>query len=381
MNTFEQLKISSTLIDGLKKQDITSPTEVQSLVIGNIIQNKDLLINSQTGTGKTLAYLLPIFEKIDTSKRETQALILAPTHELVMQITNQVELLAKNAELSVTSLALIGEVNIQKQIKNIKAVKPHIVIGSCGRVLDLIKQKKLKSHNIKTIVLDEVDNLLNGKNITCIEDIIRTTLRDRQIIGCSASLTDSTIKICDKLMKEFEIIKTKEKSQINPNINHSYLLGEIRDKFTFLRKALAATNPKKAIVFVNNEKNIEVIVSKLNYHNYKAIGIFGNMEKEDRKNAINKFKLGKAKILITTDLSARGLDIVDVSHVFNLDFPKSKNEYLHRCGRTARGNRSGNTISIITKKELDIIKDLQKEFNIVITPKTLQNGELIDIIK
>lgn len=247
MNTFEQLKISSTLIDGLKKQDITSPTEVQSLVIGKIIQNKDLLINSQTGTGKTLAYLLPIFEKIDTSKRETQALILAPTHELVMQITNQVELLAKNAELSVTSLALIGEVNIQKQIKNIKAVKPHIVIGSCGRVLDLIKQKKLKSHNIKTIVLDEVDNLLNGKNITCIEDIIRTTLRDRQIIGCSASLTDSTIKICDKLMKEFEIIKTKEKSQINPNINHSYLLGEIRDKFTFLRKALAATNPKKLL--------------------------------------------------------------------------------------------------------------------------------------
>lgn len=121
------------------------------------------MINSQTGTGKTLAYLLPIFEKIDTSKRETQALILAPTHELVMQITNQVELLAKNAEISVTSLALIGEVNIQKQIKNIKSVKPHIVIGSCGRVLDLIKQKKLKSHNIKTIVLDEVDNLLNGK--------------------------------------------------------------------------------------------------------------------------------------------------------------------------------------------------------------------------
>ncbi|MCC0634340.1 DEAD/DEAH box helicase [Clostridioides sp. ZZV15-6388] len=381
MNTFEQLKISSTLINGLKKQDITSPTEVQSLVIENIMQNKDLLINSQTGTGKTLAYVLPIFEKIDTSKRETQALILAPTHELVMQITNQIELLAKNSEIPLTSLALIGEVNIQKQIKNIKSVKPHIVIGTCGRILDLIKQKKLKSHNIKTIVLDEVDNLLNGKNITCVEDIIKTTLRDRQIIGCSASLTDSTIKICDKFMKELEIIKTKEKSQINPNINHMYMLGEIRDKFTFLRKTLAATNPKRAIVFVNNEKNIDVIVSKLNYHNYKAIGIFGNMPKEDRKNAINKFKLGKAKILVTTDLSARGLDIVDISHVFNLDFPNSKNEYLHRCGRTARGNRSGDTISIITKKELDIIKELQKEFNITIVPKILDKGKLVDISK
>ncbi|MCC0636324.1 MULTISPECIES: DEAD/DEAH box helicase [unclassified Clostridioides] len=381
MNTFEQLKISSTLINGLKKQDITSPTEVQSLVIENIMQNKDLLINSQTGTGKTLAYVLPIFERIDTSKRETQALILAPTHELVMQITNQIELLAKNSETPLTSLSLIGEVNIQKQIKNIKAIKPHIVIGTCGRVLDLIKQKKLKSHNIKTIVLDEVDNLLNGKNITCVEDIIKTTLRDRQIIGCSASLTDSTIKICDKFMKEFELIKTKEKSQINPNINHTYMLGEIRDKFNFLRKTLAATNPKRAIVFVNNEKNIDVIVSKLNYHNYKAIGIFGNMPKEDRKNAINKFKLGKAKILVTTDLSARGLDIVDISHVFNLDFPNSKNEYLHRCGRTARGNRSGDTISIITKKELDIIKELQKEFNITIVPKTLEKGKLVDISK
>lgn len=381
MNTFEQLKISSTLINGLKKQDITSPTEVQSLVIENIMQNKDLLINSQTGTGKTLAYVLPIFEKIDTSKRETQALILAPTHELVMQITNQIELLSKNSEIPLTSLALIGEVNMQKQIKNIKSIKPHIVIGTCGRVLDLIKQKKLKSHNIKTIVLDEVDNLLNGKNITCVEDIIKTTLRDRQIIGCSASLTDSTIKICEKFIKEFELIKTKENSQINPNINHTYMLGEIRDKFTFLRKTLAATNPKRAIVFVNNEKNIDVIVSKLNYHNYKAIGIFGNMPKEDRKNAINKFKLGKAKILVTTDLSARGLDIVDISHVFNLDFPNSKNEYLHRCGRTARGNRSGDTISIITKKELDIIKELQKEFNITIVPKILDKGKLVDISK
>ena len=143
MTKFQELNLNTKLIDGLKKQDISSPTEVQSLTFKNILENKDLLINAQTGSGKTLAYLLPMFEKIDTTKRETQVLVLAPTHELVVQITNQISLLADNSTIPVTCLPIIGEVNIQKQIKNIKNIKPHIVVASCGRVLDLIKQKKL----------------------------------------------------------------------------------------------------------------------------------------------------------------------------------------------------------------------------------------------
>ena len=378
MKTFEELKLNGNLINGLKKQEITSPTEVQSLVFENIINNKDILANSQTGSGKTLSYLLPMFEKVDTTKRETQVLVLAPTHELVVQIHNQIELLAKNSGIEVTSLPIFGEVNIQKQIKNIKNVKPHIAVGSCGRVLDLIKQKKLKAHTIKTIILDEVDSLLSGNNISYVKDIVKSTLRDRQLLGFSASLTDKTIDLCKEMMKEPLVINATKEVTINPKIKHMYLLGERREKFDLLRKALAATTPKRAIVFVNNEKSIEVIASKLNYHGYKAVGIFGDMSKEDRKNAINAFRLGKAKVLVSSDLSARGLDVVDTSHVFNLDFPGSKNEYIHRAGRTARGNRNGNAISIVTKGELADIKRYKREFNIDIKPKVIKYGKFFD---
>ena len=195
MTTFKELNLNPQLIEGLQKQNITEPTEVQVLSIGKILENKDLLVNAQTGSGKTLAYLLPMFEKIDTTKRETQVLILAPTHELVMQIVDQAKLLSANSNIDVTAFSLIGEVNIQKQIKNIKAIKPHIVVGTCGRVLDLIQQRKLKAHTIKTIVLDEIDSLLSGDNTKRVKDIIKTTLRERQVLGFSASLNENTITI------------------------------------------------------------------------------------------------------------------------------------------------------------------------------------------
>lgn len=378
MTTFKELNLKNDLINGLKKQDIASPTEVQYLSINKILENKDLLVKSQTGSGKTLAYLLPIFEKIDTTKRETQVLILAPTHELVMQIDNQAKLLSKNSNIDVTSFSVIGEVNIQKQIKNLKSIKPHIVVGTCGRILDLIKQKKLKSHTIKTIILDEVDSLLSSNNTSVVKDIVKTTLRDRQLLGFSASLDKNTIEICNDIMKELEIIETKKELIVNPNINHMYLYGDRRDKFTLLRKSLAATKPKKAIVFVNDENSIEVITSKLNYHKYKAIGIFGKMTKEDRKNALNSFKIGKSNILVSSDLSARGLDIIDITHVFNLDFPTSENEYIHRCGRTARGNRKGDAISIVTNQNLSMIRDYKRSFKIDIKPMKLKDGKLIE---
>ena len=378
MNNFQQLNLDSNLIKGLQKQGITSPTEVQSLVFENIKNHKDMVVQAQTGSGKTLSYLLPLFEKIDTTKRETQVIVLAPTHELVMQIVNQVKLLSQNSEIPVTTLPLIGEVNIQKQIKNIKDTKPHIVVGSCGRILDLIKQRKLKVHTVKTIVLDEVDSLLSGKNTSVVKDIIKCTLRDRQLLAFSASTNVNCLDICNSLMKEPVIIKSSKEADVNENINHMYLLCDRRDKFKTLRKALAAVNPKKAIVFVNDEESIEIISEKLNFHGRRNMAISGNMTKEDRKIALDKFKSGKVKILVSSDLSARGLDIQNITHVFNLDFPVNKNEYIHRSGRTARGNNTGDTISIVTNKELGAIRVYSREFNIDIKRKDLYEGKLID---
>ncbi|MCQ4696471.1 DEAD/DEAH box helicase [Paeniclostridium sordellii] len=369
------------LSKALQKQGIKSLNKIQSLVFEDIKDHKDLIVQAQTGSGKTLAYLLPLFQKIDTSKRETQVLILAPTHELSMQIVNQVKLLSENSGINVTTLPLIGEVNIQKQIKNIKSIKPHIVVGTTGRILDLIKQRKLKVHTVKTIVLDEVDSLIGGKSLKSVKDVIKCTLKDRQLLAFSASADDKCVEILKDLMKDPKIVKTENKVSVNKNINHIYLLGDKRDKFKLLRKSLAAVNPKKAIVFVNDEESIEVINNKLNFHNRNSVCIYGRMTKEDRKNALDKFKSGKANVLVSSDLSARGIDIKDVTHVFNLDFPVSSNEYIHRVGRTARGLNQGDAISIITPKELASVRILSKEFNIKISHKDLYEGKLIDFNK
>ncbi|WP_343342718.1 DEAD/DEAH box helicase [Terrisporobacter petrolearius] len=379
MKTFNQLVINEKLIKGLVKQNITEPTKVQSLTIEKIRENKDLLVNSETGSGKTLAYLLPMFEKIDTTMRETQVLVLAPTHELVMQIANQSKLLAENSNMDVTTFAIIGEVNIQKQIKNIKAMKPHIVVGTAGRLLDLIQQKKLRVHDVKTIILDEVDSLVSGKGEGIVEKIIKTTLRDRQLLGFTASLDEKSESFCDYMMKDMEIIKATDQSAINPNINHMYIYGDRREKFTILRKALSSAKAKRAIVFVNDEDSIEVVNEKLNYHNYKAVCISGKMSKEDRKNAMTSFRSGKAVILVSSDLSARGLDIPDVSHIFNLDFPPSKNEYLHRCGRSARGNKKGTAISIVTNQNLNTIRDYKRQFKIDMNAVEIKEGKFVDV--
>ncbi|CEO11303.1 ATP-dependent RNA helicase [[Clostridium] sordellii] len=381
MNKSYDINLDFNLSKALQKQGIKSLNKIQSLVFEDINLHKDLIVQAQTGSGKTLAYLLPLFQKIDTSKRETQVLILAPTHELSMQIVNQVKLLSENSGINVTTLPLIGEVNIQKQIKNIKSIKPHIVVGTTGRILDLIQQRKLKVHTVKTIVLDEVDSLIGGKSLKSVKDVIKCTLKDRQLLAFSASADDKCIEILKDLMKDPKIVKTENKVSINKNINHMYLLGDKRDKFKLLRKSLAAVNPKKAIVFVNDEESIEVINNKLNFHNRNSVCIYGRMTKEDRKNALDKFKSGKANVLVSSDLSARGIDIKDVTHVFNLDFPVSSNEYIHRVGRTARGSNQGDAISIITPKELASVRFLSKEFNIKISHKDLSEGKLIDFNK
>ena len=255
--SFEALHLNSNIINGLKKQGITEPTTIQSSCIIPAIENKDIIGESYTGSGKTLAYLLPLFEKIDTSKREMQALVLAPTHELALQIENQIKLLAKNSEVPVTSLSIIGDVNINNQIKKLKEVKPHIIVGSTGRILDLINKKKITAHTIKTIVIDECDNLLDPKKIDLTKKVIKTTMRDRQLMAFSASIKEDILACTKELMKDPVIIKSDEKPQLNPNIDHLFFVCEKRDKFETLRKIIVATNPQKAIVFVNNSDDIK----------------------------------------------------------------------------------------------------------------------------
>lgn len=183
MKSFKDLGLDEKIITGLNAQGITNPTEIQELSIPEILADKDVIGEAHTGSGKTLAFVAPIFQKINTEKREMQALILAPTHELVMQTEAQIKLLAKNSGMAITSLTIIGDVNIDKQIKKLKDVKPHIIVGTPGRVLDLMNKKKIASHQIKTIVIDEADNLLANTSSDFVKDIIKKTMRDRELFN------------------------------------------------------------------------------------------------------------------------------------------------------------------------------------------------------
>ena len=377
--SFNELNINQSIVMALKKQNITTPTGIQETSIPFALENKDIIAEAHTGTGKTLAFLIPIFEKINLEKREMQAIILAPTHELVVQIESQIKLLATNSHMDIKSLSIMGESNIEKQIKKLKEIKPHIIVGSPGRILDLIKKRKITAHTIKTIVLDEADNLLSKNKPTIIKDIIKSTMKDRQLMFFSASINKETLNLAKTLVKEVEIIKIENKSEINPRIEHICILGSLRDRFENLRKLLAAEQPKRAIVFVNNNTELRQINEKLQYHKVKSTAIYGNASKEERQRALDSFRRGKCNVLVSSDLSARGLDIPEVSHIISLDFPVNPDEDLHRAGRTARGDNSGVSVCLITNKDIEILQSYEKAFGIEFTVKKLYGGKLMDM--
>ncbi|MBV7276030.1 DEAD/DEAH box helicase [Clostridiaceae bacterium UIB06] len=377
MTPFDKLNLNSNLIEALKNEGITEPTSIQEKVIPAILLNKDVIGESQTGTGKTFAYLLPIFQKIDVTKKEMQVIILAPTHELVMQINNVIKMLSNNSDIPVNSAAIIGEVNIKRQIEKLKE-KPHIIVGSTGRILELIKMKKISAHTIKTIVIDEGDRLLNQNTLPLVKDVIKTTLRDRQLLVFSATINDEALEKAKSLMKEPEIVRIEDKIIVNPNIHHIYFVTEQRDKIELLRKLIASIKPERAIVFINRSEETELTSIKLKYHHIKAHAIYGNAEKEERKKALEYFRTGKIQLLIASDLAARGLDIKGVTHIFNLDLPEDSKEYLHRVGRTGRAGEYGTAISIITDREKSLIKKYEKYFGISIEPKEISRGIITD---
>lgn len=374
---FENLNLNPSLVAALKKENITVPTEIQRKVIPEVMKNKDLIVQSETGTGKTLAYLLPLFEKLNIENREMQAIILVPTHELAIQIQRQIELLSLNSELKVSSIPIIGDVNIERQIEKLKE-RPHIIVGSAGRILELIKKKKISAHTIKTIILDEADRLVDEKNLDSIKAVIKTTLKERQLMMFSATISKETEARAKELMKEPEIIRGEGSAAVPAAIEHLYFFAEQRDKIEVLRKLARILNPEKAIVFVNKSDEIEVMIEKLKYHGLKAEGIHGSNIKLDRKRAMEDFRAGKIQLLVASDLAARGLHIEGITHIFNLSMPEDPRDYLHRAGRTGRNGKTGVVISIITSRELPLIKMYEKVLKINTAAKSMYMGNIVD---
>ena len=376
--SFETLLNHEALAQALAKMNITEPTDIQAQVIPHMLEGRDVIGQAHTGSGKTLAYLCPILMQIDPTAKQVQALILAPTHELVMQIYRLAVQLCKDAELDIRCMSIIGEANINNQITKLKE-KPQLIVGTPGRVLDLIKKKKINCQTIRTVIIDEMDNLLDNTNQETMQNIIKSMLRDRQLAAFSATASAHTLELLKNHMHDPVEIISKAEVKMNPNIEHFYLIGEQRDKFVLLRKLLHALDEEaeRILIFMNDGPELDFLVDKLNYHKIRTYSLHGIVDKEERQKAMDEFRRGKIKILVSSDLAARGLDIPDITHVINMDFPAEPNEYIHRSGRTARGERTGQCYSLVNPKELAALRIYQRDFEIEVKPVHLVKGKIL----
>jgi ATP-dependent RNA helicase DeaD len=377
---FESL-IKEDLATALLSQKINAPTLVQQKSIPLIKEGIDLIVMSNTGTGKTLAYLLPMFEKIDMTIKQPQVLIITPTHELASQVQREAEKISTSLNNGIESALIIGGANLKRQIERLKE-KPRIIIGSAGRILELIKLKKLTTHYVKTIVLDEADRMIDDLNITDVKAVIKTTLKDRQILMFSATIDDKTLNPAKEICKDnVQVIKIEPESNLPSNIEHIYFECERREKIKIIKKVVAAEKITKALIFINKQDDLEDLVKKLQYDGIKACGLYGGALKRERKQALIDLREGRKNVLVATDIASRGLDIKDVDYIFNVDVPENPTFYVHRAGRTGRMGAKGVSIIIATKGEVTHIKKLEKTLKIQITKKDIANGKIFDIKK
>ena len=369
MTNFNDLSLRPSIVKALDFEKITQPTDVQEKSIPLALQNLDLIVQSETGTGKTLAYLLPLFEKIagdgETLTKEMKVIVLVPTHELAIQVLRQIERLSEYSELNINGAVIIGKVNIDRQIEKLRE-KPQIIVGSAGRILELIKKKKISAHTVKHIVLDEADRLLSEENIGNTLAVIKTTQKDRQVLAFSATIPQKTIEKLQGIMKEPEIIQSQNTVAVPEIIKHFYKVVEKRDKVEVLRKLLRSLKPKKSLIFMNNNHEIELVYQKLNHHGLITDCLHGTNRKFDRKKTMDEFKSGKIHILIASDIAARGLQIEGISHVFNMTMSENSLDYLHRAGRTGRNGNDGTVVSVVTEFEFDLLKAHSNKLNITL---------------
>jgi superfamily II DNA/RNA helicase len=376
--TFTDLLISPELIAGLAKQQISDPSPIQIAAIPPLSAGKDAYLRAETGTGKTLAYLLPLFSRIDPQLAATQVVIVAPTHELAIQIHRQACELALNAGYAIRSVLLIGNTATSRQIDKLKT-RPNVVVGSPGRLLELMERGKLKTTHIRAVVLDEADRLLTDESLHWIQKIISRVPPTRQIIFASATIEQQTRLVLEALAPDVLMIRA-DAAPVNPNIEHLYLLCEAREKPEFLRKLLHALNVPRSIVFVHRNDMAEEIASKLSHHKLAVADLNSELSKLERKKAMDGIRRGDIRIMVASDLAARGLDLPGVTHVFNLDVPTLSKAYLHRVGRTARAGTKGTAVSLVTEMEARVIHRFEQELGISLRCIRVHNGEITSSI-
>ncbi|TQR15294.1 DEAD/DEAH box helicase [Psychrobacillus soli] len=371
--TFLQ-NLNKPLQEKWAKANFSFEMPIQTKLIPHMLDGSDIVAESPTGTGKTLAYVIPILQKVDPTKKQVQALVVVPSQELGMQIIEVFREWIAGTDITVAQL--IGGANIQRQIDTLKK-KPTIVVGTPGRLQELVKTKKLKMHEIKTIVLDEGDQLLSREHRTTVKGLIDATV-ERQLVVTSATITDEIELVAERMMNSpIRIQVSAEEIPSKGEVIHSFVKAEPRDKTDLLRR-LSHIKGMKGLAFVNSLDQLLMKDSKLSYRDAPIVSLHSEMKKDERKKALDDFKNGKVSILIATDVAARGLDISGLTHVIHVDVPHSIEQYLHRSGRTGRAGKDGEVLTLLTYSDEKTYKKWTKELPSKPVQKIWHRGALIE---
>ena len=387
---FSDCGISEDIRQRLLKIGIEEPTAVQQHVIPLVSERRNILFQSETGTGKTFAYLLPLIQKLESEEnphRDVKVLIASPTYELASQIKQQLQLVS-----GIKAILCIGGAPISRQIEMLKE-KPQIVIGGSSRLLELIHLKKLKADHVETLVLDEADRLLSPELRDDTEALLERLPRRVQLIGNSATVSDYTRRILQQARDGLEgssddireggqnaitLITLPAEDILRKKITHWAIFSQRRDKIDALRSFIHAVKPKKMMVFTARADQIDNIVEKLRFRKIEVEGFSAKIDKNLRKEAIDRFRSGKTPILVTTDLASRGLDIAGVTHVVQMDLPEKFDFFIHRAGRTARAGQTGINCVIGDEFEMEQYARLEKKLKLTVYPKILYDGKVMD---
>ncbi|SFE35457.1 ATP-dependent RNA helicase DeaD [Lentibacillus persicus] len=375
MTTFNELNISQPIMDALQKMGFEEATPIQAETIPQAIQGNDVIGQAQTGTGKTAAFGIPMLEKINPKERKIQGLVVAPTRELAIQVAEELNRLGKIK--GIRSMSVYGGQHMERQIRALKD-GPHIVVATPGRLLDHMRRKTIRTSDIQTAVLDEADEMLNMGFIDDIRDILKNIPEERQTLLFSATMPKEIRDIATNLMNSPKEVKVKSKEMTVENIEQYFIEIPEKQKFDTLTNHMDFYAPALAIIFSRTKKRVDEITDGLQARGFRAEGIHGDLTQGKRTSVLNKFKNNRVDVLVATDVAARGLDISNVTHVYNFDIPQDPESYVHRIGRTGRAGKTGEAVSFITPREmahLNLIEKVTKSKIKRMAPPTYQEAK------
>lgn len=358
MENFLDLGIHPEINNTLKHNGIVKPTPIQEQAIPVLLKGKDLIAQSQTGTGKTLTFLLPILEKVDPKKEHIQALIITPTRELAIQITNEVKWLIKNRE-EVKVLAVYGGQDVDRQMKKLEGPR-HIVIATPGRLLDHLRRKTISLSKVSTLVLDEADEIIARGFLEEVVDIIRVIPSSRQTMLFSATMPDQVKALATHYMKNPEDIRVKGTQVTLEEIKQVVVEVSEPKKQAKLFELINEYRPYLALVFCRTKQRVTALNTALLQNGFDSDELHGDLSQNKREQVMKRFREAKFQILVCTDLAARGLDVEGVTHVFNYDIPNDTESYIHRIGRTGRAGQEGMAITLVSNEEIGQLEIIER---------------------